>query len=100
MLLNITGSILPHDAILYLYKTTIRPLMEYCCHIWAGAPVCLLSLLDRVQKRIVNLVGEELGSSLQALSHRRSAASQSCLFYRYFHGKCTTSVSDLVPPGV
>ena len=71
--------------------------MEYCCHIWAGAPACHLSLLDRVQKRIVNLVGEELGSSLQPLSHRRSVASL-CLFYRYFHGKCATSVSDLVPP--
>ena len=22
---------------LYLYKSTIRPCMEYCCHIWAGA---------------------------------------------------------------
>ena len=73
--------------------------MEYCCHIWSGAPACHLSLLDRVQKRIVNLVGEELGSSLQPLSHRRSVASL-CLFYRYmyFHGKCATSVSDLVPP--
>ena len=88
---------LPPDAILYLYKTTIRPLMEYCCHIRAGAPACHLSLLDRVQKRIVNLVGEELGSSLQPLSHRRSVTSL-CLFYRYFHGKCATSVSDLVPP--
>ena len=71
---------LPPDAILYLYKTTIRPLMEYCCHIWAGAAACHLSLLDRVQKRIVNLVSEELGSSLQPLSHRRSVASL-CLFY-------------------
>ena len=87
----------PPDAILYLYKITIHPLMEYCCHIWDGAPACHLSLLDRVQKRIVNLVGEELGSSLQPLSHRRSVASL-CLFYRYFHGKCATSVSDLVPP--
>ena len=87
---------LPPDAILYLYKTTIRPLMEYCCNIWAGAHACLLPLLDRVQKRIVNLVGEELGSSLQPLSHRRTVASL-CLFYRYFHGKCATSVSDLVP---
>ena len=28
---------LPPDAILYLYKTTTRLLMEYCCHIWAEA---------------------------------------------------------------
>ena len=23
---------------LYLYKSTIRPCMEYCCHVWAIAP--------------------------------------------------------------
>ena len=34
---------------------------------------------------------------VQPLSHRRSVASL-CLFYRYFHGSCATSVSDLVPP--
>ncbi len=89
--------LIPPDATLYLYKTTIRPLMECCSHIWAGASGCHLSLLDRVQKRIVNLVGEVLGSTLQPLSHRRSVASL-CLFYSYFHGKCATSVSDLVPP--
>ena len=26
---------------LYLYKSTIRPCMEYCCHIWAGAQLLL-----------------------------------------------------------
>ena len=25
--------------------------MEYCCHIWAGAPSCYLELLDKLQKR-------------------------------------------------
>ena len=57
----------------------------------------LEKLLYRVQKRIINLVGEELGTTLQPLSHRRSVASL-CLFYRYFHGKCSTSLSNLVPP--
>ena len=26
------------EVALYLYKSTIRPCMEYCCHVWAGAP--------------------------------------------------------------
>ena len=26
------------EVALYLYKATIRPCMEYCCHVWAGAP--------------------------------------------------------------
>ena len=25
------------EAALYLYKSTLRPCMEYCCHVWAGA---------------------------------------------------------------
>ena len=27
------------EVALYLYKSTIKPCMEYCCHVWAGAPV-------------------------------------------------------------
>ena len=26
------------------YESTIRPCMEYCCHVWAGAPSCYLEL--------------------------------------------------------
>ena len=29
---------------LYLYKFTIHPCMEYCCHVLAGAPNCYLEL--------------------------------------------------------
>ena len=34
----------------YLYKSTIRPCMEYCCYVWDGAPSCYLELLDKLQK--------------------------------------------------
>ena len=27
------------EVALYLYKSTIRPCMEYCCHVWAGTLV-------------------------------------------------------------
>ena len=30
------------EVALYLFKSTIRPCMEYCCHVWAGAPSCYL----------------------------------------------------------
>ena len=26
------------EVALYLYKSTVCPCMEYCCHVWAGAP--------------------------------------------------------------
>ena len=45
---------------LYLYKSTIRPCMEYCCHVWAGAPSCYLDLLAKLQKRICRTVGPHL----------------------------------------
>ena len=88
---------LSNEAILYIYKSVIRPSMEYCSHIWAGAPAKYLSTLDKIQKRIVNLVGPELGSVLHTLSHRRTVASLS-LFYKYFHQQCSRELSDLVPP--
>merc|ERR1711962_1541401 len=70
-------------AILYLYKSQIRPRMEYCCHIWVGSAKTSLSSLDAVQKRLCSLVGEELYETLQPLCNRRDVASLS-LFYRYF----------------
>ena len=38
------------EVALYLYKSTIPPCMEYCFHVWAGAPGCYLELLDKLQK--------------------------------------------------
>ena len=39
------------EVALYLYKSTIRPCMEYYCHMWAGAPSCYLELLaTKLQK--------------------------------------------------
>ena len=84
-------------AILYLYKSQIRPRMEYCCHIWAGASQQALSCLDRVQRRLRYLVGDSLFSSLQPLSHRRNVASLS-LLYRYYNGKCSKELHEMVPP--
>ena len=36
------------EVALYLYKSTISPCMEYCCHVWAGVPSCYLELLDKL----------------------------------------------------
>ena len=52
------------EVALYLYKSTIRPCMEYCCHVWAGTPSCYLELLDELQKRICRTVGPSLAASL------------------------------------
>ena len=66
------------ESILYLFISTIWPCMEYCSHIWGGAPRShRLDLIDREQKRVVSLVGSGLSSDLQALSHRMDVASLS-----------------------
>ena len=65
---------LSHEVVLYLYKSTIWPCMEYCCHAWAGAPSCYLELLDELQKQICRFVGPSLAASLEPLAHRRNVA--------------------------
>ena len=48
---------LPPKVAFYLYKCTIQPHMEYCYHVWAGAPICYLELLDELQKWMYRTVG-------------------------------------------
>ena len=77
------------EVVLYLYKSTIQPCMEYCCHLWASAPSCYLELLDKLQKWICRAVGPSVASSLEPLAHRRNVTSLS-LFYRYYFGRCSS----------
>ena len=84
------------EVALYLYKSTIRPYMEYCCLIWAGAPICCLELLDKLNKRICRTVGPSLAASLEPLVHRRNVAGLS-VFYRYYFGRCSSELAQLVP---
>nr|CAX36787.1 hypothetical protein [Papilio dardanus] len=39
------------DHRLQLYKAQVRPHMEYCSHLWAGAPQYQLLPFDRIQRR-------------------------------------------------
>ena len=51
--------------------------MEYCCHVWAGSRsfTCWFSW---------------------TLAHRRNVASLG-LFYRYYFGRCSSEMTQLVP---
>ena len=84
------------EVALCLYKSTIQSCMEYCCHVWAGAPTCYLELLDKLQKRICRTVGPSLAASLETLAHCRNVASLS-LFYRYYFGRCSSELAEVVP---
>ena len=65
------------EVALYLYKSTIQPCMECCCHFWARAPSCYLELLDKLQKWIWRTVGPSLAASLEPLAHQWNVASLS-----------------------
>ena len=90
------GALLCSEVALYLYKSTICPCMEYCRHILAGAPSCYLELLDKLEKWICRTVGPSLVASLEPLVHRWNVASL-ILFYRYYFGRCSSEVAQLVP---
>ena len=84
------------EVALYLYKSTTQPFMEYCCHVRGGARICYLELLDKLQKQICRTVGSSLTASLEPLAHRQNVASLN-LFYRYYFGRCSSELAQLVP---
>ena len=57
---------------MYAYKSTIWQSMEYCCHVWAGAPSCYLELLDKLQTNICRTVGSFVAAFLELLAHCRN----------------------------
>ena len=84
------------EVALYLYKSTIRPCMEYCCHVWVGASSCYLELLDKLQKWICRIAGPSLAASLEPLTHRLNVDSL-ILFCRYYLDRCSSELAQLVP---
>ena len=67
--------------------------MKYYYHVWAGVPNCYLELL---QEQLCRTVGPSLAASLEPLAHCWNVASLS-LFYRYYFGRCSSELAQLVP---
>ena len=84
------------EVALYLYKSTIQPCLEHCCHFWAGTPSCYLELLDKLQKWICRTVGLAFVASLEPLGHHRNVACLS-LFCKYYFSICLSGLAQLVP---
>ena len=49
--------------------------MEYCYHVWTGAPICYLNKLEALKKQIYKIVGPALTASLESLTYRQNVAS-------------------------
>ena len=88
------------SKLLTIYKSQICPSLEYCSHVWGGAPKSSLHLLDRVQSKAIRLINNpNLTNSLQSLSHRRLVADLS-ISYSYFHGHCSQEIKNIIPDPV
>ena len=89
---------LPLEIALCLYKSTIQPYMDYCCHVWADVPSCYLEQLDKLQKSICRTVSHSLAPTLEPLTHCWNVANLSLFYYyRYYFGRCSTELAQLVP---
>nr|CAH7717513.1 unnamed protein product [Callosobruchus chinensis] len=80
--------------VLTLYKAQIRPSLEYCSHICGAAAPTALSVLDAVQRRAIQVIGDPaLTCNSQPLSRRR-AAGDLLLFYWYANRFCSSELTS------
>ena len=77
-------------SIKFLCPEFVLYLCKYCCHFWAGEPSCYVELLDKLQKWICRTVGPSLAVSLEPLA-------SFCHFCRYYFGRCSSGLVQLVP---
>ena len=93
-----TKKLYTSQQLLTLYKALIRPSLEYCSHVWSSAPKHTLRPLDSIERRAIRLIGDhEWTKALDTLEHRRQVGDLT-LFYRYFQGKCSADIANLIPP--
>ncbi|KAL7631513.1 UNVERIFIED_CONTAM: hypothetical protein RMT77_018187 [Armadillidium vulgare] len=84
--------------LLALFRSVVRPCMDYASHIWGGSTHT--ALLEKVESRAFRLINSPaLTNSLQSLSARRIVASLS-LYYRYYNGHCSSELSRCIPPSL
>ena len=78
-------------------KSHIRPSLEYCSHVWGGAPKSTLCLLDKVQSKAICLIEKPNPTkSLQPCFNRRLVGDLSN-FYRYFPEHCSQEIRGIIP---
>ena len=75
--------------LLSIYKSQIRPSLEYCSHVWGGAPKSTLCLLDKVQSKAISSIRTTRSSTHshpfqvslpnpRTLSHKSSFIPRTC----------------------
>ena len=77
-------------------KTASRKTEAFILSIKLLSPNCYLNLLVKLQKRICWTVGSSLAASLEPLARSRNL-SRFSLFYKYYFGRCSSELAELVP---
>ncbi|XP_054272813.1 uncharacterized protein LOC128993080 [Macrosteles quadrilineatus] len=52
-------------TLIILYKTLVRPVMEYCSVVWSPYQSLHIDILDKIQRRFIRLIGLRLGYHFQ-----------------------------------
>ena len=94
-LIKISFESVDKEMFLTLYKTLVRPLLEYCVHAWSPHYMSDITLLENVQRRATKMVRELSQLSyedrlkeleLPSLKDRRTRGDM-ILTYRLLHGE-------------
>ena len=90
------------ETLLPLYKTLVRPLLEYCCNIWNPQLKCDFNEIERIQRRATRLILPIMHKSykerlkilnLDSLAFRRRR-SDMIQVYKIFHKFDNLNVED------
>ena len=73
---------------MFMYRILL-PCLGWC-------PQLVLGTVRQATKKICSTVGPSLAASLEPLDHCQNVASLS-LFYRYYFGRCSSELAQLVP---
>jgi len=77
-----------------VYRSVIRPIMEYSSPVWASAPDYALNALDRIQKYSQRLFPS---IPMDSLAHRR-LVSDMAVFHACIHRFVPSALQALTPP--
>ena len=77
-----------------VYKGFVLPTMEYAPLVWMGAAPSTLSLLDDIQRRAMNIIGDGL---LDSLHHRRTVAGL-CYLFKLLCNDDGSRLKGMLPP--
>ena len=86
---------LSSEVVLYLYKSTTQPCMEYCCYVGTVTASYLLHMLPKLQKQVCRTVCSSRHNSFQSLVYCQNLASLSYVFiWRLIY---SFELTELVP---